>query len=348
MKFGQWVGLLALLIALYMLWKIRQILLLFFVAIVLATALNRLVQRFQRSGMRRSVAVFAAATLFFLCFVTFVGLVIPPFIEQLQRFVVLLPSIFQAAEAWLQWFQSKIPEQISRDFYIFDVLNQQSQLWIIRLLDNVFTIFSDVLAIALKLLLVFVLAVMLLINPQQYREPFKRIFPAFYRHRVDVLLTKCEADLVGWVTGSGFTMLFVAILSGLGLMALQLPLVLASALWAGFAELIPNLSWIIAVIPPLIIALLDSPWKAAIVVALYFFIQQLESYLIVPMVMKKQASLSPAITLFAQLIFVSFFGFLGLFLALPLMVLTRIVVQDVLISDVLDQWHRTKTSNEQK
>lgn len=341
MKFGQWVGLLALLIALYILWRMRQILLLFFVAIVLATALNRLVQRFQRSGMGRGTAVFLAAALFFLCFVAFIALVIPPFIEQLQRFVVLLPSISATVETGLEWLQSKIPERISRDFYIFDVLNQQSQLSIIRLLDNIFTIFSDVLAVALKLLLVFVLAVMLLVNPQQYRRPFLRLFPAFYRHRIDTLLTKCEADLVGWVTGSGFTMLFVAVLSGLGLIALQLPLVFASALWAGFAELIPNLSWIIAMIPPLVIALLDAPWKAAIVVALYFLIQQLESYLIVPMVMKKQASLSPAVTLFAQLIFVGFFGFLGLFLALPLTVVTRIIVKDVLITDVLDKWQRT-------
>lgn len=340
MKFGQWVGLLALLIALYVLWRMRQILLLFFVAIVLATALNRLVQRFQRSGMKRGTAVLLAAALFFLCFVAFIALVIPPFIEQLQRFVVLLPSISATVESGLEWLQSRIPEQISRDFYIFDVLNQQSQLSIIRLLNNIFTIFSDVLAVALKLLLVFVLAVMLLVNPQQYRQPFLRLFPAFYRQRIDTLLTKCEIDLVGWVTGSGFTMLFVAVLSGLGLIALQLPLVFACALWAGFAELIPNLSWLIAMIPPLIIALLEAPWKAAIVVALYFLIQQLESYLIVPMVMKKQASLSPAITLFAQLIFVGFFGFLGLFLALPLTVVTRIIVKDVLIADVLDKWHR--------
>lgn len=341
MKFGQWVGLLALLAALYILWKIRQILLLFFVAIVLATALNRLVQRFQRSGMQRGLAVFSTAALFFLCFISFIALVIPPFIEQLQRFVVLLPNISEELEAGLAWVQSKVPEQISRDFYIFDVLNQQSQLSILRLLDNIITIFSDVLAVALKLLLVFVLAVMLLVNPQQYRQPFQRVFPAFYRHRIDALLTRCEVDLVGWVTGSGLTMLFVASLSGLGLLMLQLPLVFACALWAGFAELIPNLSWIIAVIPPLIIALLEAPWKAAVVIALYFLIQQLESYLIVPMVMKKQASLSPVITLFAQLIFVGFFGFLGLFLALPLMVVTRIIVKDVLIDDILDQWHHS-------
>lgn len=292
------------------------------------------------------MAVFSATALFFLCFIAFIALVVPPFVEQLQRFIVLLPSISQTVETGLAWLQSKIPEQISRDFYIFDVLTQQSQLSIIRLLDNIFTIFSDVLAVALKLLLVFVLAVMLLVNPQQYRRPFMRLFPAFYRHRIDTLLTHCEADLVGWVTGSGLTMLFVGALSGLGLIALQLPLVFASALWAGFAELIPNLSWIIAMIPPLVIALLAAPWKAAIVVALYFLIQQLESYLIVPMVMKKQASLSPAITLFAQLIFVGFFGFLGLFLALPLMIVTRIIVKDVLIVDVLDKWHQTNRATD--
>jgi hypothetical protein len=54
--------------------------------------------------------------------------------------------------------------------------------------------------------------------------------------------------------------------------------------------------------------------------------------------MAHQVSLLPAITLISQLFFVTFFGFLGLFLALPLTVVAKIWLQEVLIKDVLDQW----------
>jgi predicted PurR-regulated permease PerM len=54
--------------------------------------------------------------------------------------------------------------------------------------------------------------------------------------------------------------------------------------------------------------------------------------------MAHQVSLLPAVTLVSQLFFVTFFGCLGLFLALPLTVVAKIWVQEVLVKDVLDQW----------
>jgi predicted PurR-regulated permease PerM len=86
------------------------------------------------------------------------------------------------------------------------------------------------------------------------------------------------------------------------------------------------------------IALLDNPWKALAVFILYFVIQQVESNFITPVVMAHQVSLLPAVTLISQLFFVTFLGFLGLFLALPLTVVAKIWVQEVLIKDVLDKW----------
>jgi predicted PurR-regulated permease PerM len=93
-----------------------------------------------------------------------------------------------------------------------------------------------------------------------------------------------------------------------------------------------------SVLPAMAIALLDNPWKALFVFILYFIIQQTESNFITPLVMAHQVSLLPAVTLISQLFFVTFFGFLGLFLALPLTVVAKIWVQEVLIKDVLDQW----------
>ena len=57
-----------------------------------------------------------------------------------------------------------------------------------------------------------------------------------------------------------------------------------------------------------------------------------------PLVMAKQVSLLPAITLLAQIFFATFFGFLGLFLALPLTVVGQVWFKEVVIKDVLDRW----------
>ncbi|MEO1765568.1 MAG: AI-2E family transporter, partial [Cyanobacteria bacterium J06629_18] len=68
---------------------------------------------------------------------------------------------------------------------------------------------------------------------------------------------------------------------------------------------------------------------------------------ITPIVMAQQVSLLPAVTLISQIFFVTFFGFLGLFLALPLTVVAKIWVQEIVVKDVLDQWNiKPKTQAE--
>jgi predicted PurR-regulated permease PerM len=86
------------------------------------------------------------------------------------------------------------------------------------------------------------------------------------------------------------------------------------------------------------IALIEAPWKSLAVLILYIAIQQVESNLLTPIVMAQQVSLLPAVTLLAQLFFATFFGFLGLFLALPLTVVGQVWLKEVLIKDILDRW----------
>jgi predicted PurR-regulated permease PerM len=92
------------------------------------------------------------------------------------------------------------------------------------------------------------------------------------------------------------------------------------------------------------VALLDSPYKALAVLALYVVVQHLESYLITPSVMHHQVKLLPGLTLMAQFLFTVLFGPLGLLLALPLAVCLQVVIREVLIHDVLDPWKRLRTS----
>lgn len=74
-------------------------------------------------------------------------------------------------------------------------------------------------------------------------------------------------------------------------------------------------------------------------------IQQAESNILTPLVMKQQVSLLPAITLLAQATFAVFFSFIGLFLALPLTVVAQVWIEEVLIKDVLTDWNRKGDRN---
>jgi hypothetical protein len=116
---------------------------------------------------------------------------------------------------------------------------------------------------------------------------------------------------------------------------------LANGIFAGLLTFIPNIGPALSVIPPVAIALLDAPWKSIAVLILYFAVQQVETNVLTPYVMAQQVSLLPAVTLLSQVFFATFFGFVGLLLALPLTVVAQVWLQEILVKDVLDQWQTT-------
>jgi len=349
-NFGKWIGFLAFGISLYILWQIRQVLLLAFLAVVLASALNRVVQRLQRSKVKRGIAALLSVAILLTFLVGFVLVIAPPLIDQFQQLVQIVPAGLERLRDWADQLQSRFIPGRSLEDYIPDSndIIRQVQPVAGRLFGNFFNLFSNFLAIVVNLLLVLVLTIMLLGNPVPYRQGFIQLFPAFYRRRIDDILTKCDVALGGWLVGILFNMAVITVLSGVGLLLLGVPLALVNALLAGLLTFIPNVGPTLSVIPPIAIALLDAPWKAIAVLILYIGIQQIETNILTPRVMEKQVSLLPAVTLLSQVIFAVFFGFLGLLLALPLAVVAQVWLHEVLVKDVLDHWRKNtdSTSNQ--
>jgi len=335
---GQWLGLLALVICLYILWQVRQVLLLVFAAVVLATALNRLARRFQQSRLSRGWAVLLSFIILLTVIVGFFGLIVPTFANEFQQLIELFPKGLARSDFWVEQLRTRVPRQMTPYLPDVESLIQQLQPLASQLVQRSLAFFTTTFGFVLQFLLVLVLTLMLLAQPQPYRQAFIRLFPSFYRRRVDEILTRSEVALSRWLTEIVFSMSAIAVLSGIGLWLLGIPLVLAQAALAGILTFIPHIGSAMSVVPPIAIALLDDPWKSFAVLALYIGIYQLESKLLTPYFMVRQVSLLPAVTLFSQVFFATFFGFLGLLLALPLTIVGQVWLQEVLIKDVLDLW----------
>jgi len=182
-----------------------------------------------------------------------------------------------------------------------------------------------------------VLIIMLLLNPTAYRGLLLRVLPSTLRRQVGYVLDNCEEAIAGWSIGILFNMTTIALMSMVVLQILDIPLPFANGVLAGLLAFIPNLGPVISVIPPTAIALLEGPWKAIAVVVLYIVIQQVESNVLTPLVMKKQVYLLPAVALLSQIVFAILFGFLGLLLALPLTLMIQQWVNEFWVRGVLDQ-----------
>ncbi len=347
MKLGDWIAVICFIIALVIIWEFREALLLVMSAVVLSVALNSLVRLLQswcdhlHMKLSRGMAVFIAIVLVGLFGTLFFALVAPPFINQFQQLIELAPIGFQRFLNWLDQIRISPPVWLNLEqlqLPNFSELAQQVGPLAQNVIENFVTFFSNSLAVLVKLLFVLVLTVMFLVDPTSYRKLLIRLFPSFYRRRADSILCLCEEVLLGWMGGIVINSIFVAMLSAIGLAALQVRFVFAHALLAGVFNFVPNIGPMLSVIFPISVALLDTPLKALGVLILYLVIQNVESYWFSPMVMRKQISLLPAVTLTAQIFFATFLGLLGLILALPLAVVTKTWLEEAFFKDFLDRW----------
>jgi predicted PurR-regulated permease PerM len=340
MNLAQWFGLLAIAVFAVILWQLRELLLLVFTAVILATALNKAVRQLQKWHLQRGIAVTLTTGITVVILVGFSWLIVPPFVEQFPRLMDYVPKGLAELRSDLEQIVTRISGVPWQNINIIEDLGNNLQPLTTELVRQVFGFFSNSLEIVLSILLVLLLTLMLLIEPQRYRQGFISLCPDFYRERMDEILSRCEIGLGGWLISVFAKVAFVSILSAIALLLLQVPLPIANALLAGVLGLIPQVGSVLSFIPPMAIALLDSPWKAIAVFGLYFLIQQLEGSVLIPLVMEDQAALLPAVTLVSQVAFTLFFGFLGLLLSLPLLVVAQVCIQEILIKDVLDRWKR--------
>ena len=95
-------------------------------------------------------------------------------------------------------------------------------------------------------------------------------------------------------------------------------------------NIIPNIGPVLSAIFPISIAFIDSLWKPFLVLIFYIIIQNIESYIIMPSIMKKRTNLLPGLTLISQFGFTFIFGPLGLILSLPLAVVFQVIIKETI------------------
>jgi predicted PurR-regulated permease PerM len=151
--------------------------------------------------------------------------------------------------------------------------------------------------------------------PRDLRPSFRRFF-ALLGERI-----------LGWVEGVLLGMVAVGILSFVGYWVVGVPNPLALAVIAGLTEAIPLLGpWIGGSIAAAV-GFLESPQTGVYAALVAFAIQQLEGYLIIPWAMSRTARVHPFVTLFALILFGKLFGFLGVLLSIPIVLLIGTAIQ---------------------
>jgi predicted PurR-regulated permease PerM len=131
-------------------------------------------------------------------------------------------------------------------------------------------------------------------------------------------------------------MVCVGVLSVLLFSLIGVPNALLLGLLNGTLEFIPLVGPWVGGGTATLVAFMDDPGKGGWTALAALAIQQIEGYVITPFAMKQSAEIHPFITLFALVLFGGMFGFLGLLLALPLVLLVWTLVQVLWVERALD------------
>jgi predicted PurR-regulated permease PerM len=332
--------LLLMIVLLLAIWRLRDALMLVFLAMIIAIALQVPVQRLESMGASRGTSILITMGGLAVVAVLLVVLIVPVFVEQISSLVDELPTaVDQARDEYdtqadnHDWVPKIDWDKITEGDNVGDLVIDQAG----NLSRNIFPFLTGVGGVLTNFIFIFFLSLFFVVDPANYMEGLLSLVPRDYRPRALDILMDLGHTLRRWFIGQliSMTMLgtLIALVTGI-ILGLENPVALGVI--SGLMEFIPNFGSVISVIPAVIIALADDPSLVPWVIVAYLVTQQIQSNLIMPRIMSRQISIPAAMVLAAQLFAAALFGFLGLLLAVPLAVVVMVIVREVYVFDVLN------------
>ncbi|MBA2467792.1 MAG: AI-2E family transporter [Chloroflexia bacterium] len=304
---------------LVLLWLLARPLTLLLIAIVIAQVLAPLVGRLER-WLPRGIAI----VLVYLALVVAVGglgaIVVPPLVGEGQSLVTNAPELVARSREWLRGIDSDNASRVSAAVQL--AIDRFSDV----LLSLPFTLFSSVIDV---ILVVFMSIYWLIATPALSRFTLS-LFPPRHRRWANDVLDAMGQTMGGYVRATAINGVIIGVMTYVGLLVIGLEYALVMAVLAGLGEFLPVVGPIFAAIPAIAIALIDSPQQAIIVTIFFIALQQLESNLLVPFIMRQQADVPPLLSLFGLLAGSALGGILGALIAIPLAGALRVLVIKVL------------------
>jgi predicted PurR-regulated permease PerM len=322
-------------------WRVRSVVFLLFLGILLAVfwrGLARPLARWTPLPMTWAVGV----VIVLLAVLT--GLLgwffAPPLVTQLQLLVAAIPEALGELERTLE--NTPLGRAMHRE--MSDMADQENAIDLLlppltefagQVVMQLFGTFAATAGVITNLVFLFFTALFFALHPDFYRGGVVALFPKVRRARLDEVLREAGETLWFWLLGRFVAMIAVGLMVTLGLWALDMPLALLLGFLAFLLDFIPYVGPFAASVPALLLAFTVGPWTFVWVALLYTAVQQIESYLVTPVVQQRAVELPPILTLVAIFGFGGLFGLWGLLVSTPLMAVILVFVRRLYLEDVL-------------
>jgi predicted PurR-regulated permease PerM len=291
--------------------------------VILALPLVSWTDMLERRRVPRALGAPAGLLLFLGAVAGVVALIVPTFVEQGRELADELPALAEDVLVRVGELTGMEEGEITghAERALGTVLDADT---ITRIGVTTFTVLAGV-------LLIVVTALYIAMRPEPLVRGLIRVFPPERRPWAEHLFGRLREAWLGWLKGTVLSMLAVGALIYAGLLLIGVPFALALAVLSALLEFVPYIGPIAAAIPAVLVALSQSLGRGLAVVALYVVVNQVEGNVTLPLIMSKAVDLHPAVVAVGLVVAGSLFGIVGLFVAIPLVLLVLILVEEVWI-----------------
>ena len=323
-------------------WQLRGLLLLVMISVVLACSIAPIVGWAERYKIPRWVsALFAYLTIIS----TLVGVILligPTVLDQIQLLIRQLPILLRRGvtqiEAWLLILNDNRPDFTTQIFDQLDV--QATAAWAIRSTRQValrsFNLTTDILGTFLSLVLAIFISGYMLADSRTLTENFIRLIPPPWDSRIRQSLPMIGNRIGGYIRGRLLVSATLGLVTSIGLPFLGLKdFAIGLGAIAGVTNLVPFLGPLLGAIPALIVAIPLGGWPVLWVIIFYVVIQNIETYILDPLLVGNSVGVHPLYQLLAVLGGTQVLGIVGALVVPPWVAGSAVLLENLYLQPKL-------------
>ena len=347
LRLREWAAIFALGIAMvaiaWLLYELLDVVLLVFLGVTVAAALQPWHATLCRHGVPRGLAVLLIYLLFVLLVAGVGVLVFPALAEELGLLLSTVPEKYAALLDVLRNSPTRALRVLGQRLPPFEALPATVSLGAAESVRGIFGFTTGLFAVLTWVVTVLAVAAYWTLDVPRVERLILSLLPVARRPEALGAWREIEAKLGAYLRAQGIAMLVVGTASGLGYVLIGLPNPLALAVLAGLVEGVPLLGPFLAAVPALLAALAMGPPQVLFTLGWSIVVQLIESNVIVPRLTSHAVGVSPLVSLVAILALGTIYGVLGVFVAVPLAAVVQVLL-DRFVLDAAPQPERTDST----
>ena len=307
---------------------LKDVVIIFLFALILASAVSPFANWLDERGFPRLLGVLLLYLTIFGLFIFVFAMIIPYISEDLGQLTQTLPGVVERVSTSLETVQRGSPQYLD---FVSEIQNMLEGLsnYLQQSSQSMVSVLASIFGGVFSFIAIIVISFYLSVTRRGIENFLSSVVPDRHEAYVLNLWQRSERKVGRWFQGQVLLALIVGLVVYIGLSFLNIKFALVLGVFAMILEVVPIVGPVIAAIPAVFFAFIQSPTLGLWVILFYVIVQQLENHILVPLVFGKTIGLNPVVVIIALLVGQQLAGIPGMVLSIPVATILVEMIDDL-------------------